>query len=96
MVDQFELNVNSCINAYDNFMKNPTKEMKEKLRKIYESVPESDRRFMLSDQDVKDIPIRMILYEKNELEKWSHKILFKKLNESLPTINVPELKEIKL
>ena len=42
--------------------------------------------------DVKDVPIRMIIYGKKEIEYWSHRILARKLGQKpLPTIDVPRI-----
>jgi hypothetical protein len=42
--------------------------------------------------DTKDVPIRMIIYGKQELENWSHRIVARELGASpLPTISVPDV-----
>ncbi len=81
-----------CLLAYNNYIAQRTEEAREQLKKAYESVPEHNRRFMLGDQDVKDIPIRMIIYGEDEVENWSHRIASRQLGlEPLPTITVPPL-----
>lgn len=60
-----------CKEAYKAFQDNPTEELREKLRQAYEIVPEHIRPY-LGDMDVNDIPIRMVIYGEEEIEKWSH------------------------
>jgi hypothetical protein len=39
--------------------------------------------------DVKDIPIRMVIYGEDEIENWSHRIVGRQFGmDSLPTIHV--------
>ena len=83
-----------CREIYDRFMVDPTEELKEALKNAYEAIPEHKRRFVLGDMDVKDIPIRMIIYGQQELENWSHRLVAKSIGiEPLPSINVPEVKK---
>lgn len=64
--------MDKCHDAYQLFQEDPTEETREKLREAHEAVPEHNRRFVLADMDVKDIPIRMIIYGGKEIENWSH------------------------
>lgn len=57
------------------------------LKRLYESIPEDNRRFILHDIDVKDIPIRIILYGTQEIEGWSHYMAAKLMCSETPIIN---------
>jgi len=81
-----------CKRAFEEYCADPTRKTREELRKAYESVPRHMRHFC-GDQDSKDIPIRMILYGKNQIEHWSHYLVAKHLGQELPTIHVPEPKD---
>ena len=75
--------------AYQNYMAEPSTKAMETLRQRYEAVPEHLRMYC-GDMDTKDIPIRMILYGKGEIEHWSHYQAARELGEELPSINIPE------
>jgi len=78
-----------CLQAYQEFQKTKTEEARAKLRTAYEAVPEHNRRYVLHDMDVKDFPIRMIIYGETEVESWPHRIAAKHLGlRPLPTIKV--------
>src|SRR5262245_3153158 len=80
-----------CLACYDAFHVAPTVANREALREAYEAVPEHIRTY-LGDMDTKDVPIRMIIYGKQELENWSHRIVARELGDSpLPTISVPDV-----
>jgi hypothetical protein len=64
----------TCYQAYKAFQDNPAEETREALRHAYEAVPKHNRHYVLHDMDLKDIPIRMILYGEQEIENWSHRI----------------------
>lgn len=82
-----------CRAAYKAFLNMQTEVAKELLKRAYESIPKHNRRYVLRNMDVKDIPIRMILYGKDEVEKWSHRIASRQLGiEPLPNIQVPDVK----
>ena len=82
-----------CREAYKEFLEKQTEDARERLREAYESIPEHNRRYVLGDQDVKDIPVRMIIYGEDEIENWSHRIASRKLGlKPLPTIKVPGVK----
>ena len=51
-----------CLLKFETFKKNPNKETREDLHKAYEDVAEHNRRFLLGDMDVDDIPIRAVIY----------------------------------
>jgi hypothetical protein len=51
-----------CQAAWAAHRESPSEATKEALRVAYEAVPEHLRRFVLGDQDVKDHPIRRVLY----------------------------------
>ena len=53
-----------CVKIYEEYNKNPTKENKQKLKTAYEKIPKHLRVYVLGDMDVKDWPIRNIIYEK--------------------------------
>lgn len=81
-----------CLKAYENFQQTPTEETRQTLKETYEAMPEHNRRYVLGDMDVKDIPLRIIIYGEGELEKWSHRLVAREMGvEPLPTINVPTL-----
>lgn len=80
-----------CREIYKLYKENPTQELKAKLKDAYEAIPEQNRRFVLGDMDVKDIPIRMIIYGEEEIENWSHWQVSKEMGiEPLPSITVPQ------
>lgn len=81
--------IQKCQKAWEEYDQNPTKQTRDALKEAYEGVPEKERRFILGDMDVKDIPIRMVLYGEQEIENWSHRIVAKKEGHTpLPTITV--------
>jgi hypothetical protein len=83
--------IQKCLACYDAFLAAPTGANRDALRESYEAVPEQNRTY-LGDMDTKDIPIRMIIYGKQELENWSHRVVARELGESeLPTISVPDV-----
>jgi len=83
--------IQKCRACYDAFLAAPTVANREALREAYEAVPEHNRMY-LGDMDTKDVPIRMIIYGKQELENWSHRIAARELGYSpLPTIFVPDV-----
>lgn len=85
----------TCIELYRNYNENPIEENKEKLKIAYEQVPKH-KRLYLGDMDVKDIPIRMIIYGEKEIENWSHRIIARKQGvdeDKLPTINIKKLEQ---
>jgi hypothetical protein len=78
-----------CSAAYKKFLAEQSDEARDLLKQAYEAIPEHRRRFVLGDMDVKDIPVRMIIYGEDEVEKWSHRQVAKSLGvKPLPTINV--------
>ncbi|HKQ72547.1 MAG TPA: hypothetical protein VJ810_02390 [Blastocatellia bacterium] len=80
-----------CRECYEAFLAAPTVANREALREAYEAVPEHNRAY-LGDMDTKDVPIRMIIYGKQELENWSHRIVASELGYSpLPTIFTPDV-----
>jgi hypothetical protein len=83
-----------CYTAYENYNANPSESTRAALKVEYEAVPEHIRPF-LGDMDVKDIPIRMIIYGDAELESWSHRVAARQLGvEPLPTITVRRPKDV--
>lgn len=85
--------IENCRDAYKEYLAQPTLATKELLRIAYEAVPEHHRCYV-GDMDVKDIPIRMVLYGEQEIENWSHRIVARSLgDEDLPTIRVPKPEE---
>lgn len=81
-----------CANAYKEYLDNPTLTNQEKLKIAYENVPDHQKMYV-GDMDTKDIPIRMIIYGKQEIEKWSHYQIAKATGEILPSITVPRPKD---
>jgi hypothetical protein len=81
-----------CANAYKEYLDNPTLTNQEKLKIAYENVPDHQKMYV-GDMDTKDIPIRMIIYGKQEIEKWSHYQIAKATGEILPSITVPGPKD---
>jgi hypothetical protein len=78
-----------CLKAYHHFQSEQSEEARQLLKESYEAVPEHHRRFVLGDIDVKDIPIRMIIYGEDEIEKWSHRLVARQQGmKPLPSINV--------
>ena len=64
--------LNLCREAFQTYQSNPSKEHFNKLKESYELVPNHNKKFILGDMDVDDIPIRVILFGEDEYEK-SHK-----------------------
>lgn len=81
-----------CRSVFEQFIKNPTIELKEKLKTAYEKVPEHQRMYV-GDMDTKDTAVRMIIYGDDEIKNWSHYIVAESLGEELPTINFPKPKD---
>jgi hypothetical protein len=81
--------IQECMRAYRHYLAEQTSETLKALREKYEAVP-AHLRIYCGDMDVKDIPIRMILYGKGEIENWSHYQASKQLGEKLPSIDIPE------
>jgi hypothetical protein len=81
--------IQECMRAYTVYLTTQSAENLDALRQKYEAVPEHLRMYC-GDMDVKDIPIRMVLYGKAEIENWSHYQLAKELGETLPSIHIPE------
>lgn len=81
-----------CQDAYRRFMETPTGETRAVLAAAYEAVPAHLRQYLLHDMDVKDIPIRMIIYGDKEIEQWSHRALARAQgHDPLPDIVVPQV-----
>lgn len=85
--------VERCRDAFNEYLANPGRESKERLRIAYEAVPEHHRMYC-GDMDTKDTPIRMVLYGRSEIEGWSHRAVARGLGETdLPDIDVPIIDE---
>lgn len=85
--------VEKCRTAYQAYLGDPTVELRERLRKAYEAVPEHHRMYV-GDMDTKDIAVRVIIYGEQELEGWSHRLVARSLGEEvLPSIEVPKPKD---
>ena len=68
-----------------------SEEVQQELRQAYEAIPAHNRQYVLGlgDMDVKDIPIRMIIYGEDEIENWTHRQVARKLGmRPLPYIKV--------
>ncbi len=81
--------VEVCRAIFEEYLKTPTFELKEKLKIAYENIPKHKRMYV-GDMDTKDTAVRMIIYSEDEIKNWSHYIVAKSLEEGLPTINVPK------
>lgn len=80
--------VERCRSAYEDYCQGPTEAGIERLREAYEAVPAHNRRYV-GDMDTKDVPIRMVIYGDQEIERWSHRVVAASRGERLPTIKVP-------
>ncbi len=77
-----------CLKAFQRFQDEQSEEARQHLKDAYEAVPEHLRMF-LGDMDVKDIPIRMIIYGEDEIENWSHRKMARHLGlKPLPGLDV--------
>jgi hypothetical protein len=83
-----------CFEKWEKYLKDKTNENKEELRIAYENVPEHQRRFILCNMDLKDIPIRMVIYGEREKENWIHRIVAKTLIQDgiAPNLEMPDIK----
>jgi hypothetical protein len=73
----------SCVDAYKEYVANPTIENKGELKRTYELVAEHKRRFLLGNMDVDDLPILVAIYgEKIFTENPKAKIQEKLIRES--------------
>ena len=81
--------IQGCMSAFRDYLAKRSVENLNALRQKYEAVPEH-LRIYCGDMDAKDVPIRMILYGKGEIEHWSHYQVAKQLGEVLPSIDIPE------
>ncbi len=80
--------IDKCLKAFQQFQDEQSEEARQLLKEMYEAVPEHLRIF-LGDMDVKDIPIRMIIYGEDEIENWSHRMMARHLGmKTLPSIDV--------
>jgi hypothetical protein len=82
-----------CREVYEEYIENPTVRLKDLLKVAYENIPEHLRTYVLGDMDAKDIPVRMIIYGEQEIEKWSHYPISKEKGYELPHLNVPKPKD---
>jgi hypothetical protein len=80
----------TCKNTYDEYIETPTVKLRDELKLAYEKVPEHLRTYILGDMDVKDIPIRMIIYGEEEIKNWSHYLISEQEGYELPQLNVPK------
>jgi hypothetical protein len=81
--------IQECMRAFRDYVAAQSIENLNVLRQKYEAVPEHLRMYC-GDMDVKDIPIRMVLYGKSEIENWSHYQVAKQSGDILPSIDIPE------
>lgn len=56
-----------CYEIYDEYCANPSDKLRESLKVAYENIPEHLRVYVLGDMDLKDNPIKTIIYGKNEM-----------------------------
>lgn len=57
-----------CIEVFAVYMKDESVENKEKLKTAYENIPEHQRKDVLGDDDLDDMPIRIVLYGEESIE----------------------------
>lgn len=81
--------IQECMMAFRRYNGEQTPKTLMELREKYEAVPEHLRMYC-GDMDVKDIPIRMVLYGEREIENWSHYQVAKARGENLPSIEIPK------
>jgi hypothetical protein len=81
--------IQECMMAFRRYNGEQSAEALRELREKYEAVPEHLRMYC-GDMDVKDIPIRMVLYGEGEIENWSHYRAAKARGEDLPSIEIPK------
>lgn len=81
-----------CRALYEDYLRTPKVSGRKELKKAYERIPSHMRRYV-GDQDVKDIPVRMIIYGTDEIEGWSHYRAAKSANDRLPSISIPSRNE---
>ena len=74
----------------DRYIETPTIKLRDELKLAYEKVPEHLRTYVLGDMDVKDIPIRMIIYGDEEIKNWSHYLISEEEGYEFPQLNVPK------
>jgi hypothetical protein len=82
-----------CRAAYEAYLAEPTVANRERVRVTYEAIPPHNRMYVLRDQDVKDVPVRMVIYGRGVIEGWTHRAvarLFGTPDDQLPDIQVPE------
>jgi len=79
----------TCKKLYEKYLLHPTSKLKTQLKIAYEKVPDHLRSYVSGDMDLRDIPIRMIIYGKEEIKNWSHYILAEQNGIPLPQINIP-------
>ena len=77
-----------CKEIYDKYLLTPTVNLKKSLKTAYENIPEHLRTYVLRNMNVKDIPVRMIIYGEKEIEKLSHYLISKEKGYELPHLNV--------
>jgi hypothetical protein len=86
--------IQRCRQLFEEYLQTPTLTLKDQLRLSYEAIPVHQRRYV-GDMDTKDIPVRMIIYGKQEQKRWSHYQMSKKMGLPLPSIQVPKPKDDK-
>lgn len=84
-----EKRLDKCRRIFDEYLRNPTKKLREDLKTAYEEVPDHQKIFV-GDMDTKDIQVRMIIYGEQEIEHWSNYIISKEKGYELPKIHVPK------
>ncbi len=77
-----------CCNAFADYLTEQSKDNFKQLKEKYEAVPEHLRKYC-GDMDSQDIPIRMVLYGKDEIDNWSHYQVSKAIDMDPPSIDLP-------
>jgi hypothetical protein len=84
-----EKRLDKCRRIFDEYLRNPTKKLRNDLKTAYEAVPDHQKIFV-GDMDIKDIQVRMIIYGEQEIEHWSQYIISKEGGYELPKIHIPK------
>ena len=79
-----------CELAYRDYRLTPTIATRDKLRQIYEKLPNYIIEELIYSRNTDHVSIRMILYGDQEIEKWPYYFALKEQGLELPNIVVPK------
>jgi len=65
----------NCRQVFAQYKENPTQELKEKLKRAYEAIPEHNRMFV-GDMDTKDFEVRIAIYGNIVKDEWKERYGF--------------------